>query len=122
MLQLNPQVLLAHVAVAFGAAGQALPHPPQWDTWVDVFASQPFPKSPSQSANGALQLNSHEFESQIGVEFGAVEQMLPQKPQLSGSVAGVDSQPSAMLPLQLAEPALHTAMQLPAEQTGVAEG
>ena len=119
---MKPQALFVHVAVALAAPGQAFAHIPQWATSVDVLVSHPFAGAPSQSPKGAVHEKPQVLPLHVGVALAAPGQTFPQKPQLFASVAGVDSQPSAMLPLQSAEPALQTAMQVLLTQTPVAEG
>jgi hypothetical protein len=80
-------------------------HAPQFVADVERFASQPFVASPSQSSNPGLQAPSaHCPLEQPASAFGSAAHGASHPPQLKGSVAGSDSQPSAASPLQSEKP------------------
>jgi hypothetical protein len=100
-LQLNPQLPLVQVDVAF-AALHALLHPPQCWRLLAVLVSQPLPGLPSQSSNGALQTNPQLDPAHVAVAFAGAAQVLPQPPQCCTLLVVSISQPFAGLPSQLA--------------------
>jgi len=107
-------VLAAQVGEALGqSSGQLSPHPPQLAMSDRVLVSQPSRltfSSLEQSSQPAAQL----FMSQLPVvQSGvplAVEHARPQPPQWSSSVFRLVSQPSAVPPVQLPQPALQAPM------------
>jgi hypothetical protein len=100
----TPHWPATHEGVAFGTV-HVLPQPPQVPTSAAVFASHPSSKSPLQSAKPGLQLPIVQAPpAQAATALGG-RQALPQVPQLATLVAMLTSQPSATVPLQLANPA-----------------
>jgi hypothetical protein len=80
LLQLGAQELAAQLVLPW-ALVQAIPQPPQFDTFVVRLTSQPVATFASQSAKPAEQLATpHVLLVQRGIPFAAV-QMLLQKPQ-----------------------------------------
>jgi hypothetical protein len=86
--------------VVWGGVGHAVTQEPQWLTLLLVSTSQPFVGLPSQSWNVPVQVNPHVPDVQVLVAFAREGQMLPQNPQLFGSVPVLDSHPSAAMVLQ----------------------
>ena len=84
---------------------QTVPHMPQLPVLVLVFVSQSVPEVAQWAKPGLQVPTAHLPWLQVGVPF-AVVQMLPQVPQLLGSVWVFFSQPSAALMLQSAQPPL----------------
>lgn len=80
---------------------QALPQAPQFATFVLRFVSQPFARLPSQLAQGAVHRITQPPFTQPGVPL-MEPQVVPQPPQLAGSVAVLTSQPVAGSPSQSA--------------------
>jgi len=78
---------------------QAIPHPLQLLTLLDVFVSQPLVNRPSQFANGELQVMLQALLMQLGTPL-LLLQMLLHAPQFSGSLVLLTSQPSFASPLQ----------------------
>src|SRR6185312_1823274 len=94
---------------------------PQLFTSALVLTSHPFVGLPSQSAKPVLQDTIVQAPF-VHVALALVrEHLLPQAPQLLGSVWRLTSQPSLTVPLQLAKFGLQLAMEHdPLEQAGVA--
>ena len=87
--------------------GHTIPQPPQLRASTLVLISQPLATWPSQFAKPGLQVAiAHTPLTHAAVAFGKVQTM-PQPPQLAEPVKMLVSQPSARVPLQLANPALH---------------
>jgi len=98
----------AHPAVPF-ATEHTVPHAPQFDVDVLVFASHPSATSPLQFPKPALHpATVHAPPAHPGVPFAAT-QTFPQALQLVGDVFTLTSQPSLERPLQFAKPALQDA-------------
>ncbi len=100
---------------------QALPQSPQWALLFVVLVSQPFAGTPSQLAKPVLQPETRQLPPmQISFAFGRL-QTFPQPPQLLRSDPIATSQPSAVRPLQFANPALQLPMKhAPIVQTSLA--
>jgi hypothetical protein len=105
------------VEVPLGAE-QAKPHEPQLFGSVDRVASQPLLIWPSQFPNPTVQAIEQVPPLHPGVPFPP-GQTLPQVPQSLTLVATPVSQPSASLPSQSANPAVHETEQTPPAQDGV---
>jgi len=94
------QTPAAQPLTAFGSM-HALPQPPQLPGLVSVLVSQPLAALPSQLAKlGMHAPRPHVAFMHAGVAFAAGAHALPHEPQFAGSVAEVDSQPSAGVALQ----------------------
>jgi hypothetical protein len=98
------QVPVVHVSVEFGRT-QAVPQVPQSVT-VRMDVSQPLESMLSQSSRPTLQLPMLQTPVEQSAVANAREHVIPQPPQFA-SVRVLVSQPSATLPLQSAQPALH---------------
>ena len=123
VLQLMLQEPPAQVGVEFGRVGHTRPHPPQLDTLVTKFVSQPLAVLPSQLPKPALHptIPQVPFE-QLSMAFGRL-QTRPHAPQLLGLVFVLVSQPLVGLPSQFAKGELHeTITQLPLTQATTALG
>lgn len=104
----NVHVLLTQLAAAL-ANVHLVPQPPQLFTSLLELISQPSVDKPLQSLNGAVQ-TVVDVPQMPAVQVAVAPnggQTLPQIPQLLISVFVFISQPLAVLPSQLAKPALH---------------
>jgi hypothetical protein len=84
-------------------AAQARAQPPQWNTFVLVFVSQPFATFMSQSPKPWAHWRVHAPETQFAVAF-TVLQAVPQAPQWDALFVRFVSQPSPGIPLQSPKP------------------
>ena len=76
-----------------------------------------------QSAKLVLQVKPHTPDAQVLVALATVAHALPQRPQLASELVVLTSQPSLVVPLQLAKPVSHAAMpHAPERQNSVALG
>ncbi len=122
VLQVSPQVLIAHVGVALGGVGHTAPQRPQLFRSVVVLTSQPFAALPSQFAKPVLQVNPQVPIAHVGVALGGVGHKVPQRPQCIALVPVLTSQPFAALPSQFAKPVLQVSPQTPIAHVPVAFG
>jgi hypothetical protein len=104
----NPHAPPAQARTAFGTAGHALVHVPQWSTDDPSATSQPLAALPSQSAKPALQAPTlHVPLRQAGLALAGAEHTVPQAPQARTEDARSASQPFAGSPSQSANPVRH---------------
>jgi hypothetical protein len=73
------------------------PHDPQWVVLLDRLASQPLPRSPSQSSKPPLHTNSHLPSAQPTVAFGTAAQRFPHPPQWFESTSVSTHEPAHMV-------------------------
>jgi hypothetical protein len=81
----------------FGAAGHALPQPPQCTTLVFRLTSQPFPALWSQSSKDSLQVNPHSPATHVALAFFGELQVFLHVPQWLRLLFRSASQPFALL-------------------------
>ncbi len=116
----SAQVLAVQAAVAF-ANEQPCPQEAQFATLLVRSVSQPLTTLLSQSPRPAAQLDSVHTPALHEAPPPMNEQTFPQELQLFTLVCVLVSQPSAVIPLQLPNPPLQTAMaHVPPEHWGVA--
>lgn len=111
-------VLFVQAGTPFGTPRQALPHPPQWLTLVEVSTSQPSTAFRLQSPKGAMQALTPQtplWHSALPIAGGG--QTKEHEPQWLVFVFRFVSQPSEKRPLQSPKPRLQEAtIQLPLMQ------
>jgi len=120
-LHANPHVEPVHVLLALVTAGHTAPQPPQFVVDVRVSVSQPFAAMASQLPRPAAHdATVHIPAAHADVANGS-EHNVAQEPQLATDVRTSVSQPLAVFPSQLPNPALQLAIaQAPATHDGVA--
>jgi hypothetical protein len=111
--QMIPQRPAAHVGVAFGPVGHAMPHDPQLLTSPSTLTSHPVAAAPSQSVNPLLQTNLHVADEHAGDALGREGHIAPHIPQFRASLAKSASQPLAPLPSQSPKPPRHRYAHVP---------
>jgi len=94
---------------------QEMPQPPQLETPVFRFASQPLTALPSQFPKPELQVGTHTPVVQTVDPFGFVQEV-PQVPQFAAVVLRLTSQPVDARPSQFPKPVLHAIVHAPSEQ------
>jgi hypothetical protein len=114
------QALPVQVALPPTGAAHTTPQRPQLPVLERVSTSQPLAALPSQLAKPALHAPMPQTPAEHTDEALALEQALPQRPQLPVLERVSTSQPFAALPSQSAKPALQVNPHAPAEQNNEA--
>jgi len=113
--QAKLHIPLPHVGRAFVTLGQTRRHMPQFAMLTEMFTSQPFEASVSQSAKPGTQSRRQVPPPQTGVVFSPPRgQTVPHAPQLAVVVRVSTSQPFAGFASQFAKPGLQVNPQVPA--------
>jgi hypothetical protein len=116
----DAHVPIRHAATAFAPDVQRFPQAPQLLTSELSVDSHPLELALSQLAKPALHAREHAPAAQRGAALSALAQRVAHAPQLFTSSAIDCSQPLALVPSQLAKPALHAIAQVPDEHAGAA--
>jgi hypothetical protein len=88
-LHASEHVPPTHRAVPFAPPGHATPQRPQCAGFIVSAVSQPLASIVSQLPKPRLHVEPQALAVQVGLALGRAGQVIPQPPQLAGSVAGV---------------------------------